>query len=103
MDWLLLAEDTTLTDAEAERHAESEMANDLAGLKRGDYVGTPDYTLSNKDGRIVLLHRRTGWDATRLEAMIAAVNADRDAAHEREANDWAWRLRETKLDQKPRA
>ena len=57
------------------------MAAHLPSLKDdGDFVRCPAYTLTVKHGRIVLLHRSTGWDSSMLEAMIAAVNADRDAA-----------------------
>ena len=57
------------------------MAAHLASLKdEGDIVRCPAYTLAVKHGRIVLLHRSTGWDSSMLEAMIAAVNADRETA-----------------------
>ena len=37
-------------------------------------------------------------DTVSMETPVLPRDGD-----EREANDWAWRLRETKLDQKPRA
>ena len=56
------------------------MAAHLTSLNEGDFVRCPDYTVQLKGGRIVLLHRSTGWDPTMLEAMIAAANADKEAA-----------------------